>query len=92
MIKEISIILAAIGCVFLIIPLIWLFIGALSLILPLLLLAVTVVYAGFNASKLYKNRQGQLANRFLLALAFSIILSFIILYIIFPYVTPKLLI
>ncbi len=90
MLKEISVILAAIGCVFLIIPLLWLFVGPVSFILPLLLLAVTLVYAGFGIKKLYNNRQDHLAHQFLLALVVAVILSFIILYIIFPYVTPKL--
>ena len=68
------------------------FVGALSFILPLILLATVLVYAGFDIKRLYKNREYSLAHNFLVILGLAVILSFIILYFIFPYVTPKLLI
>jgi len=92
MLKQIGIIFAAVGCVFLIIPLLWMFVGSLSFILPLILLAIVLVYSGFDIKRLYKNREYSLAQNFLLILVLAVILSFITLYFIFPYATPKLLI
>jgi hypothetical protein len=92
MLKQIGLTLASIGCVFLIIPLLWTFVGALSFILPLILLSIVLIYAGFNIKRLYKNREYSLARNFLLILFLAVIFSFIILYFIFPYVAPKLLI
>jgi|WetSurMetagenome_2_1015567.scaffolds.fasta_scaffold437637_2 hypothetical protein len=90
--KEICIILAAIGCVFLIIPLLWIIGGALSFILPLTLLAVVLVYAGFDTKRLCRNRQARLARYFLFFLLLAVIFSFVIFFEIAPFVTPKLLI
>jgi 4-amino-4-deoxy-L-arabinose transferase-like glycosyltransferase len=79
MLKQISIILAVVGCVFLIIPLLRMFVGALSFILPLVLLAIVLVFAGFDMKRLYKNREYSLARNFLLILVLAVIFSFIIL-------------
>jgi len=92
MLKQIGIIFAAVGCVFLIIPLLWMFVGSLSFILLLILLAIVLVYSGFDIKRLYKNREYSLAQNFFLILVLAVILSFITLYFIFPYATPKLLI
>jgi hypothetical protein len=90
MLKEIGIILAAIGCVFLIIPLLWIIGGALSFILPLTLLAIVLVYAGLDVRRLCRNKESSLAWYFLFFLLLAVVLSFAILYVLFPYVTPKL--
>ena len=93
MVKEIGIILLAVGCIFLIIPLIWVFIGSpLSFVLPLVLLAFVLAYAAIDIKKLYKNREYDLAHYSIVSLILAILFSFLILYLIFPYVTPKLLV
>ncbi len=92
MLREIGIILAAIGCVFLVIPLLWAIGGPLSFILPLTLLAIVLVYAGFDAKRLSRNRGTSLAQYFLFFLSLAVVFSFVILFVIFPFVTPKLLI
>jgi hypothetical protein len=92
MIKEIGIILAVIGCVFLVIPLLWAIGGTLSFILPLTLLAIVLVYAGFDIRRLCRKRENRLARYFLFFLLLAVVFSFVILFTIFPYVTPKLLI
>jgi hypothetical protein len=72
--------------------LLWILIfgNALSFILPLLLLAIVLVYAGFDIKSLYKNKEFSLAHNFLFTLILAVILSLIVFYVIFPYVTPKL--
>jgi hypothetical protein len=92
MIKQVGLILAAVGCVFLIIPLVWMSIGALSLILPLILLVIVLSYSGFEIKRLYERKESNLGRNFLLALILAVVFSFVILYLIFPYVTPQLLI
>jgi len=92
MLKETGIVLAAIGCIFLIISLLWFVGGALSFILPLTLLAIALVYAGFDIKRLYSNGKFSLARYFMLFLMLAVVFSFIIFFLIFPYVTPKLVI
>jgi hypothetical protein len=89
--REIAIILGAMGCVFLIIPLMWVFWygSPISFMLPLVLLAVVVAYAGYHIKKLRSNKEYDLAQYFMLFLIIAIVFSFIILFEIFPYVTPK---
>ena len=90
MLKEIGIILGAMGCVFLVIPmLIFYYAAPYSLMLPLLLLVIVVAYAGYDIKKLYGNREYDLAKYFLLFLICAIVFSFIILFVIYPYFTPK---
>jgi hydrogenase-4 membrane subunit HyfE len=90
MLKQIGIILMAVGCVFLIIPLVWIYTSA--LILPFILLTIVLIYTGFEIQRLNKEKEYSLARNFLLILVLAVIFSFVILYFIFPYVTPKLLI
>jgi hypothetical protein len=92
MIKEMGIILVAIGCVFLVIPLLWAISCALSFILPLTLLAIVLVYSGFDIRRLCRKRENRLALYFLFFFLLAVVLSFVVLFAIFPYVTPKLLI
>jgi hypothetical protein len=89
MLKQIGIILMAVGCVFLIIPLVWIYTSA--LILPFILLTIVLIYTGFEIQRLNKEKE-YIARNFLLILVLAVIFSFVILYFIFPYVTPKLLI
>jgi len=91
MLREIAIILGAMGCIFLIIPLMWIswYGSPVSLLLPLVLLAIVVAYAVYDIKKLHRNRQYDLAQYFMLFLIIAIVFSFIILFIIFPYITPK---
>ena len=92
MLKEIILILAAIGCIFLIIPILWIIGGVLSVVLPLALLVIVLVYSVFDIKKLCNNKECKKAQYFALFQATAVISSFVILYVIFPYVTPKLLI
>jgi hypothetical protein len=92
MLKQVCLILAAVGCVFLIIPMLWTFIGALSFILPLILLAIVLSYSGFETKKLYQRKENSLARNFSLIIVLAVILSLVILFLIFPYVSPQLLI
>lgn len=91
MLREIVIILGAMGCIFLIIPLTWVFWygSPVSFMLPLVLLAIVLAYAGFDIKKLRNNREYNIAQYFMLFLIIAIVFSFIILFEIFPYVTPK---
>ena len=53
MLKEIALIFAEIGCIFLIIPLLWILPGSpSSFILPPVLLAIVLAYAVFDIKKL----------------------------------------
>lgn len=90
MLREIVLILAAMGSLFLIVPLLWIIGGALTFILPLCLFAVVLVYSVFDIKKLYDNEEYKIALYFALFLTLAVVFSFVILYLIFPYVTPKL--
>jgi len=90
MIKQVGLILAAVGCVFSIVPLVWMSSGALSFILPLILLAIVLSYSGFEVKGFYERKEYSLGRNFLLALILAVVFTFVILYLIFPYVTPQL--
>jgi hypothetical protein len=92
MLKEILIVLGAIGSIFLIIPLSWFYtcgLGSIAYILPFLLLIVVLGYAGFDIKKMRNNGKHRSANHFLKYLVAVIAISFVTLIIILPYVTPK---
>ena len=90
MLKEIVIILGAMGCIFLIIPvdLIFYTSGPFSLSMPLILFGVVLAYAGFHAIKLLDNDEGHLARNFLILLSVAIVFSFIISFEIIRYFPP----
>jgi hypothetical protein len=92
MLKEASIIIIAICCCFLFIPLTWMIysavhspIGAIISIAPLL---VVLGFAVYDAKKLYDNKEHRLAKNFILSLILSIIISFIIIGAIWRYTIP----
>jgi len=91
MLKEIVIILAAIGCIFLIIPLALLapfnvptFLG-----MPITLLFIVLSYAGYDAKKLRDKREYDLLHSFVLILIGALVLSTIMLFLIYPLFAPK---
>ena len=91
MLKEIAIILGAIGCIFLIIPVYWVFYtsGPIGLSVPLVLLGIILVYALYDVTKLFENDEGNIAMYFLLSLIAAIVFSIFILFEIFPYFASK---
>lgn len=91
MLKEIVIILGAMGCIFLIIPVDWIFYtsGPFSLSMPLILLGFVLAYADFHAIKLLDNNEGHIAGNFLLFLSVAIVFSFIISFEIIRYFPPR---
>lgn len=91
MLKEIAIILGAIGCIFLIIPMNLQFYssGPWILSMPLVLLGFVLVYAYFDVIKLFDNNEGNLAKYFLLFIIAAIIVSSIIIIEILSYFHPN---
>ena len=91
MLKEIGIVLGVIGCIFLIIPLVWVFpLGSpVSFILPLVLLAIVLVYAVLDIKKLYNKQEYALLLYLVFFLILAVVYSFFMLLAIFPYVTPR---
>jgi hypothetical protein len=91
MLREIVIIFGAIGCVFLIIPLVWVFpLGSpVSFILPLVLLAIVLAFAVLDIKRLYNNQKYALLLYLVFFLIIAVVYSFFMLLVIFPYVTPR---
>jgi len=91
MLKEIAIILGAIGCIFLIIPFVWIFpLGSpVSFILPLVLLAIVLAYAILDIEKLYNKQKYALLLYLVFFLILAVVYSFFMLLVIFPYFTPR---
>lgn len=92
MLKEACIVISAVCCVFLIIPLNRLNFGPVYLpagvMISLLLLFVVLGVAAYNAKQLFEAKNYRLAKRFIAVLALSIILAVIIVAIIWPYTLP----
>jgi hypothetical protein len=91
MLKEIVIILGALGCIFLIIPLVWVFSldSPVSFILPLVFLAIVLAYAILDIKKLYNKQKYALLLYLVFFLILAVVYSFFMLLVIFPYVTPR---
>jgi hypothetical protein len=87
MLKEVGIILSAIGCILLVLPVMALLYtnGPIALILPALLFIIIVVYAVFDVNKLLRQNKGNLVRNFVLCLILSIVISTITLLVVFPY-------
>lgn len=92
MLKEAIIIIIAICCCFLFIPLTWTIyaivhspIGAMISIAPLF---IVLGFAVYDAKNLYDNKEHRLAKNFILFLILSIIISFIIIASIWRYTIP----
>ena len=86
MLKEFAIILSAIGCIFLVLPIILFFdITPSAMLMNALLFAIVLAYAGLNAKRLFNNKKDNVARIFILCLIASIILSLIALIMIFPF-------
>jgi membrane protein CcdC involved in cytochrome C biogenesis len=90
--KEIGIILVAIGCVFLLVPLFWLypFTGFAEFILTLCLLAVLLIYAAFDVKAMLNSKRRAKALSFVATLILAIILSYLAVFHILPVIGPKL--
>ena len=91
MLKEIALILGAIGCIFLIIPMNLKFYssGPWILSMPLVLLGFVLVYAYFDVIKLFDSNKSNLAKYFMFFLIAAILVSSVILVEIFPYFHPN---
>lgn len=87
MLRGVWIILSAIGCILLVLPVMALFHtnGPIALILPAILFIITLIFAISDINKLLRQNQGGLARIFVLCLILSIVISTIILVLIFPY-------
>lgn len=93
MLKEIVIILGAVGCIFLLVPMFWLYpMGSFAeFILTICLVVVLLVYSAFDVKKMLANKQKVSAKNFVIILIFTIFLSYIIVFQILPIIGPKLL-
>jgi hypothetical protein len=91
MLKEITIILGTIVCIFLVLPTYWVFYtsGPIGLGIPLLLVGIVLAYAVFHGIRLLDNNEGRLARDFLIFLICAIVLSSITIIEIFPYFASK---
>ena len=90
--KEIGIILGAIGCVFFLVPLFWMypFAGFAEFILTLCLLAVFLVYAAFDVKEMLNSKKRTRALGFVAILVLAILLSYLAVFQILPLIGPKL--
>jgi hypothetical protein len=89
MLKEASIIIFAICCVFSIIPLTWIpYPSPIGALLSISLLFIVILYAVYDVGKLYGNKKYRLAKYFIVLLTLSIIFSFIIVMMVWPYFSP----
>ena len=89
MIREASIIVLAVCCVFSFIPLFSVFSNAYSLFLPVSFLLIVLSYAGYKAKKLIDNGEHKLAKGFILSLIVAMVLSMIVVYFILPFTYPR---
>jgi uncharacterized membrane protein len=92
MLKEIVIILGAIGCIFLLVPLFWLFPfgGFAEFILTLCLLGVLLVYTAFDVKEMLNSKKRTRASSFVAILVLAILLSYLAVFQILPVIGPKL--
>ena len=92
MLKEIVIILGAIGCIFLWVPLYLLSPNNLGLvlILPLFLLSAVLAYAAFNVKKLVGSNQRKEAGAFIVVLLIMIFVAIIVTALITSYLYSQL--
>lgn len=84
--KELAIILLAVGCVFLLLPLCWLFPFhfEVDFALMLFMLAIVLTYAYFDVRKLLANNQRKEAGAFILALLVVITIAWFATFLILP--------
>ena len=92
MLKEVGIILGAMGCVFLLVPLFWLYPwgGFVEFILTICLVIVLLVYSAYDVKKMLANKQKDRAKNFIAILILTIFLSYIAVFQIIPIISPKL--
>jgi hypothetical protein len=89
MLKEAGIILSAIGCIFLIIPLARIsFYSPASLFVSMVLFVIVLLFAAFDVQKLCAHKEYRLAKTFILLLFLSIVISIIALVAIWRYTLP----
>jgi hypothetical protein len=89
MLKEAAIILSAIGCIFLIVPLARIsFYSPVSLFLSMVLFLIVLLFAAFDVKKLCAHKEYRLAKNFIVFLFLSIIISIIALIAIWRYTLP----
>jgi membrane protein CcdC involved in cytochrome C biogenesis len=92
MLKEIAITLGAIGCVFLLVPLFWLYPswGFAEFVLTLCLLGVLLVYTAFDIKEMWNSKKRVKATSFIAILILAILLSYLAVFQILPVIAPKL--
>ena len=93
MLKEIVMILGAIGCIFLLVPMFWLYPWELfkEVIITICLVGVLLVYSAFDVKKMLSNKQKDKARNFIVIFILAIFLSYIVVFQILPFIAPKLL-
>ena len=93
MLKEIVIILGATGCIFLLVPMFWLYPLELfkEVVLTICLVGVLLVYSAFDVKKMLANKQKDKARNFIVIFILAIFLSYIAVFQILPFIAPKLL-
>jgi hypothetical protein len=90
MLREVCIIILAICSVFSFIPIAHIVIfNPILGFLPMFFLCAVLVYAGYDAKKLYDSQRHGLLQAFILFLISAIVLSFILMYLSLPYFGPK---
>jgi hypothetical protein len=90
MLREVCIIILAVCGVFTFVPIAHVAIFSPILgFLPMVFLFVVLVYAGYDAKKLYDTKEHGLLQSFVLFLIFAIVLSFILMYLSMPYLGPR---
>lgn len=90
MVREVCIIILAVCSVFSFIPIAHVVVFNPMLgFLPMFFLCGVLVYAGYNAKKLYDAQRHGLLQSFVLFLIGATVLSFILMYLSLPYLGPK---
>lgn len=92
-----GVLLLAIGCVLLYLPLSWVvfplsgipFSAPLLISLPIILLSIILVYAIYNTKKLFERNESEFALLFMLGLIGAIVLSIVAVSVLYPIVAPK---
>ncbi len=81
MLREVCIVIFSVCCIFLSIPLSWVFFhSGIGFVLPFILLAIVLAYAGYDVIRLVRNSEGDVALTFMLLLIGAVLFSLIALF------------
>jgi len=90
MLREVSIIIFTVCCVFSIIPLAWIsFPNPSAPLLGFILLGIVLFYAAYDIVRLFQKKEGEFALTFLLILIATVVFSLIILFTFGIHLMPK---